>query len=225
MRPRAVGLPLRFLLLGPGLFGLLGLAGCASAAPDVEAAVFEVSLTNCEQNTSNRATATAITDRLALTVAHSFEGASDVMLAAPDGSELSADLVYLDGDRDIALLSFDGDAAAIEQLEIRSDDDEPADAGRVVVFRDGAAVVRPVQLLRRTVITLDGDGQRQGIELGGLIEPGDSGAPVIDDQGRMIGMIFASSRSTDTGWAVASAELIDVASLAGSPIPLNCPNN
>lgn len=203
---------------------VLGLAACTSAeAPDVEASVFGVSLTSCQQNISNRATATAIGDELALTVAHSFDDASEVSLTASDGSELAAELVYIDRERDIALLSFDGDAATIEQLEIRSDDDEPADDGRVVIQRDGAIVVEQVELLRRTAITLDGDGRRQGIELGGLIEPGDSGAPVIDDEGQMIGMVFASSRSSDTGWAVAGSELIDVATLASSPIPLICP--
>lgn len=201
---------------------LLATTACTGAEPpDVDAAVFDVALASCQQNNSNRATAVAIGDGLALTVAHSFDDAVSVVLRADDGSERMAQLVYIDRERDIALLSFTGDTAA--KLEIRSDDDAPADEGRIVVRRDGATIEEPVQLLRRTAVTLDGDGRRDGIELGGAINPGDSGAPLIDDDGRIIGLVFASSRATDTGWAIAGSELLDVASLAGDPIPLTCP--
>lgn len=189
--------------------------------PEVDAAVFDVALASCQQNISNRATAVAIGNGLALTVAHSFDDAQSVTLTPADGPERAAQLVYIDRERDIALLAFAGDTPAT--LEIRSDDDAPADEARIVVQRDGVTVEQPVQLLRRIAVTLDGDGRRDGIELGGAIDPGDSGAPVIDDEGRIIGLVFASSRGTDTGWAIAGSELLDVASLAGTPIPLTCP--
>ena len=198
-------------------------AACAVAdPPDVEAAVLEVVLTGCQLNTSDRATATAVGDGLALTVAHAFDEASAVVVVAPNGAELSAELVYIDTERDIALLSFDNGTAEVATLEVRSDDDDPADEGRIVVRREDDTIVQPVELLRRTAVTLDGEGRREGIELGGVIELGDSGAPLIDQDGGMIGMVFASSRSADTGWAVAGSELLDIASLAGSPIPLTC---
>lgn len=207
---------------------LLLLAGVAASCgtaepPDVDAALFEVSISGCQLNVSNRATATAIADGLVLTVAHSFEDASEVALIAPDGTDLAAQLVYVDSKRDIALLAFDtGSLPDIETLEVRSDDADPAASGRIVVHRDQGTVLQSVELLRRTLVTLDGEGERQGIELGGVIEPGDSGAPVIDDDTRLIGMVFASSRTAETGWAVAGSELLDIASLAGVPIPLTC---
>jgi len=215
------------LLLGCGLVSLLGLVACGSTdrtatdQPSVDGAVFEVLLPGCEQSVSNRAIATAIGPGLALTVAHSFEDAREANLIALDGFVLATDLVYLDEQRDIALLAFDDETQRV-QLEIRNDADEPSDEGRFVVRREDSMTIRAVQLLRRTVITLDGEGSRHGIELGGLIEPGDSGAPVIDDENRMIGMVFSSSRSTETGWAVAGSELTDIADLAGSPMPLTC---
>ena len=83
-------------------------------------------------------------------------------------------------------------------------------------------MVRPVELLQRTEITLDGEGRRDSIKLGTAIEAGDSGAPVIDEEGRVIGLVFATSRTGDTGWAIAGSELVSVPELAGPVIPLPC---
>ncbi len=210
------------------LAALLGLVLSACAAdepPDVEAAVLRVSLTSCQPNIENRATAVVIGGGLALTVAHSFDEVEHVTLITADDSELAAELVYLDRERDIALLSFVSRSKAepaIGTLEIHSDDDDPADEARIVVHRDDATVVQPVQILRRVAVTLDGEGRREGIELGGIIDKGDSGAPVVDKSGRIIGLVFASSRSSETGWAVAGSELLDIASKAGAPIDLTC---
>ena len=204
----------------------IGMAGCATdARVDPTDAVFQVSLRTCTPDIENRATAVSIGDGLALTVAHSFDEAGDVNLVGPDDSELPATLVYLDRQRDIALLSFDPNDVAPETsegLQIHSDADEPAEIGRVVVHREGTTTTVSVDLLRRTAVTLDGVGRRQGIELRGTIERGDSGAPVLDDRDRIIGMVFASSRSSDTGWAVAASELVSVKDEAGPPIPLSC---
>lgn len=204
-----------------------GLAGCAADEPiDPAAAVFQVSLTSCEPDVEGRAIAVSIGDGLALTVAHSFEGAEGATLTGPDGGDIAAALVYLDQERDIAVLSFDTDAVAPDTrtgLVLRSDAEDPAEVGRIVVRRDGATVIESIDLLRRTEVTLDGDGRRQGIELSGAIERGDSGAPVLDDQNRMIGMVFATSRISDTGWAIAASELETVPAEIGPPIELICP--
>lgn len=167
----------------------------------------------------------SIGNGLALTVAHSLDDAHAVSMIDSNGSEVEAELVYLDRERDIALLAFATTAVgpdARRGLRIHSDAEDPAAEARVVLFRSGAAVVRPVDLLQRTAITLDGEGRRESIKLGAAIEAGDSGAPVIDDEDRIIGMVFATSRTGDTGWAVAGTELVTVGTRAGTPIPLPC---
>lgn len=202
--------------------GLLLSACSQDEPPDVEAAMFVVSLDSCALNIENRATAVAIDDGLALTVAHSFDEVDGVTLVAADGSELPAAVVYLDVERDIALLAYDSSVGSIDTLDIRDDTDNPAAEARIVVQRDDGIVFESVRLVRRTAVTLDGKGRRNGIEIEGVIDPGDSGAPVIDDEERIIGIVFASTRSSDTGWAVASSELVDIATLAGEPIALTC---
>lgn len=202
---------------------LVGVVSCGSGETvDVEAAVLRVDLETCQLNLTNQATAIVIGEGLALTVAHSFDGASGVSLLDADGSEVEAELVYLDPSRDIALLSF-ADDLDVEALTLHSDADDPVDEGRMVTIRDERTTVLPVQLIRRVPVTLDGEGRRDGVELNGSIIQGDSGAPVVDDDGRVIGMVFASTRASETGWAVAGSELVDIAALAGAPIPLTCP--
>lgn len=202
---------------------LLLLAACGSAEPaDVEGSVVVVSLTSCEPGVENRATAVVIGDGLALTVAHSFDDAASATLRGPDGQLLAGELVYLDRARDLALLSFDS-PQPWGTLDVHTDAEDPTLEARMVVVRDGATELLPVELLQRTEVTFDGEGPRQAIELGTSIDQGDSGAPVIDENGRIIGLVFASNRTADTGWAIAGSELIDISSLAGATIPLTCP--
>ena len=47
---------------------------------------------------------------------------------------------------------------------------------------------------------------RPGLELAAAIDPGDSGAPVLDGRGRLLGVLYARSRDrAGTAWAVDAA--------------------
>lgn len=184
-----------------------------------------MSLDSCRPNVENRATAVSIGDGLALTVAHSFDDARSVRLIGDGGNEVDAELVMLDRDRDIAVLAFQQNAfgpVASQGLEIRSDGDDPLDTARVVVHRRDGTFVAPVTILRRVTVTLDGEGRRDGIEIEAEIERGDSGAPVVDDEGHIIAMVFATSRTGETAWSIAAADLLDVVDQSGDPIELTC---
>ena len=216
---RAVG------LLGTW-FALSTLAGCVADDPiDLQAVVLRVSLDSCRPSVENRATAVSIGDGLALTVAHSFDEARAVRVVGIGGVEVGAEVVMLDRDRDIAVLAFDRDAfgpMAAQGLEMRSDADDPLDEARVVIHRLDATFVEPVTILRRASVTLDGEGRREGIEIDAEIERGDSGAPIVDDEGRIIAMVFATSRTGQTAWTIAASELLDAVDEIGEPIDLTC---
>ncbi len=214
------------LLAAAALLAGWGLAGCvADDQTDPAEAVLRVSLAGCGPGIGSRATAVSIGDGLALTVAHAFDGVDAASLSNAEGSETPAELVFVDRERDLALLAFaeaDLGADAARGLDIRSDAENPADQADLIVYRNDIPETLPVALLRRTVVTLDGEGRRAGIEVGVAIEKGDSGAPLVDENGRVIGIIFASSRLADTGWAAAASEFEAIKDLAGPPIPLAC---
>ncbi len=215
-----------WLLATVALLAGWGLAGCvADDQTDPAEAVLQVSLAGCGAGIGSRATAVSIGNGLALTVAHAFDGVDDVSLSNAEGSETSAELVFVDRERDLALLAFAeadlGDDVA-RGLDIRSDAEQPAGQAELIVYRDDVRETLTVALLRRTSVTLDGEGRRAGIEVGVAIEKGDSGAPLVDEAGRVIGIIFASSRLTETGWAAAASEFDEIKDLAGPPIPLAC---
>src|SRR5439155_6192574 len=93
------------------------------------------------------------------------------------------------------------------------------------VLRDGRPrTVRAA--VRRSVIAhvREAPGEpvstRPGLELAAHVVAGDSGAPVLDAEGRVTGLIFASSRDrADTAWAVGAAAVRALLSRPGSPRP------
>ena len=97
---------------------------------------------------------------------------------------------------------------------------EVGDLGRLVLIRDDRAQVVDTEVLRRARVTLDGEGRRLAYEVAADIERGDSGAPLLDADGRVAGIVFATSRRDEAGWVVAAAELATIEE--GQAIPLSC---
>jgi hypothetical protein len=78
----------------------------------------------------------------------------------------------------------------------------------IAVIRDGRAVSLHGRVRRRVLVHFrdqpeDTPRDRPGLELAAQIDPGDSGAPVLDGRGRLVGVLYARSRDADgTAWAV-----------------------
>lgn len=131
-----------------------------------------------------RATAVATGDERVLTVAHVLEGARSVRVG-----ERAARVVRVDRERDVAELAVPGLVA---------------DAAR---FAEGGSEVEvhllrgtvSARVLRRVTASLDG-ARRPALELAMRVQPGDSGAPVTDADGRLVGLVFA--RGARTTWVV-----------------------
>ena len=120
-----------------------------------------------------------------LTVAHVLDGARSVRV----GSR-TARVVSVDRRRDVAVLRV----AGLEAPRVRYARGD----GVVRVHLLGGAV--SARVLRRVTATLDG-AARPALELDLAVRPGDSGAPVTDARGRLVGMVFA--RGAASAWAVA----------------------
>ncbi|MFW2380121.1 MAG: S1 family peptidase [Acidimicrobiales bacterium] len=198
----------------------VGLASCASAAAVPEDFVYRARIDDCRITTPQLATIFRISDRLLVSAAHPFEGIRSFEVLDVNGDSIEADLVALRPEKDVALLWLqepqDSGAVALASQPV-----EPDTPVEIVTFdREGALVIQAGRAVRLANVTLDGEDPRQGIELQADIEAGDSGAPVLFDD-RVVGVVFASSRGRESGWAVSAAEVNSlVATLPDQPVPL-----
>jgi S1-C subfamily serine protease len=146
------------------------------------------------------ASGVAAGDGRVLTVAHPLSPGRAVRVGGRP-----ARVVRLDRRLDLAVLAVPGLRAPALRL---------GDGGaraRVVVLR--AAGARPVDAPIRRRVTVafrdqpgDPPRMRPGLELAAAIDPGDSGAPVLDGRGRLLGVLYARSRDrAGTAWAVDAA--------------------
>ena len=198
-------------------------------------ATLRLAVDKCTTLGFQRATAFLVSDGLAATVAHSFindDGELSVaVLEVYDrhGEQYQASLIYLDPGRDVALLRVEeapevGFSWVGPGIEFG---DSPIEASFVAFPSvDEPPAVQSLEVLRAVKATLDGEGRRSALELSGTINTGDSGAPVFNQNGEVLGVVFASSRLKLRGWAVAASEFQKALSsieAAEEPIPFNCP--
>lgn len=194
-------------LLAPSL-----LAGCTDGVETdgpigqpIGGDVYQVVPLSCIGEIHVRATAMAIAEDLVATAAHSFEGAVGARLRDVGGTEVQAEVVYADFDKDIALLRL-GRPNTNLFTGAEAEDNQSI---TVVGFpsAETGPEIKEGTVLRTVTVTLDGVGRRQALELEVDIERGDSGGPVVDEQSRAVGMVFAGARSGARGWAVTYDEV------------------
>lgn len=152
-------------------------------------------------------------DRL-MTNAHVVAGVSEPRVQLGEDTWVDATVVLYDPDLDVAVLALDdrglpplvfGDAEEQESVAILGyPQDGPYDVQR--------ARVRSEQQLRSPDIYGEGTVVREVFSLRGLVRPGNSGGPVVDEAGAVVGVIFAASvTDADTGYALTAAQVQDAA--------------
>ena len=160
---------------------------------------------------------------MAVTAAHSFDDVDGFRVVGPDDTSTPGFLVFRDRDRDIAVITFEDDKmpSGVQDGLVFAEDSEDTSL-QVVLFRLEAPETQDVEVLRRVTLTLDGIGRRAGMELAADILRGDSGAPVVDDNGDIAGLIFATVRTGERAWAIAASEIATAPDDAAAPIKLQC---
>lgn len=157
------------------------------------------------------AVGTVVGDGLVLTVAHSIAGAEeDLRVITSDLVEHPVTVVGFDPERDLALLEAETIDAAALVLGLADADD----VGSIhAVTRESHPDVVPYTV-RRVInarsgnIYDEGRVERSALDLVATVTPGMSGAPLIDDAGRIVGVVFASSRNADdVAYALHSSEI------------------
>jgi hypothetical protein len=161
-------------------------------------------------------------DGVVVTNAHAVAGQDDtVVQVGGEGDEIDAEAIWFDVRNDLALLSAPGVSGGLA-LE---DDPEEGMAAAVLGFPgNGSYTVSPARLgPTRTVISQDAYGrgpvQRPIASLRGEVRSGNSGGPVVDADGEVVGTIFAASTDRDaTGFAVPNAVVSDALARAGGAV-------
>lgn len=164
-------------------------------------------------------------DGIVVTNAHVVAGQDDTVVdIGGDGGELDAEPIWFDVRNDVALLSVP-DASGTAALGLVEDPNEGT-AGAVLGFpENGPFDVRAARIgATRTALSRDAYGrgpvQRPITTLRGLVRSGNSGGPLVDGDGRVLGTVFASATDSNQpeGFAVPNAIVGNALAQASGPV-------
>lgn len=148
-----------------------------------------------------------------MTNAHVVAGVEGPRVAVPDGDVLDARVVLYDPQTDLAVLAVPELSSPALELDgsARSGDD-----GAVVGYpNNGPLSVEPARIRGDHALVgrdIYGEEQvtRDVLSLRGRVHPGNSGGPLLSDDGTVYGVIFAASMTDpNTGYALALSEVTD----------------
>lgn len=156
-----------------------------------------------------------------LTNVHVIQGATKIYVSLADGTQYEAEIVGQDLDSDLAVIKFDppsnvnlktisfGDSTELKVGQKVIAIGNPFGMERTMTTGIVSGLGRPIQNSNKRII-------RNMIQTDTAINPGNSGGPLLDTNGRMIGintMILSSSGSSaGVGFAVPSETAIRVVS-------------
>jgi S1-C subfamily serine protease len=147
---------------------------------------------------------------LIVTNAHVIAGADDTTVTTQDGTELDATAVYYQPEDDLALLRV---GASLPALTISTDRPVGAPAAVLGFPENGPYTLTPARLGEtRPTVSEDSYGhgpvERSITALGGDVRSGNSGGPLVDARGDVVGTVFAATTSGPTGGFAVPAELV-----------------
>lgn len=161
----------------------------------------------------------AVEPGLIVTNAHVVAGSTDTTVTPQSGVELEATPVYYDPRDDLALLRVGAD---LPTLPI-SDRRESGSAAAVLGYpENGPYAVAPARLGEtRPTISEDSYGngpiERTIVGLRGSVRSGNSGGPLVDADGQVVGTVFAATTSgTPGGFAIPAEDVRDALAHASS---------
>jgi hypothetical protein len=170
----------------------------------------------CGQNQTG--TGFVIAPDRVVTNAHVVAGVDQPIVEAPNGQTLEGRVVYLDPIDDLAVVAVDGLTATPLVLSPVL----PVGADAVVEgypyggpFTTGAAEVLAMSTERIPDIYGTSRTGREVYTLAALVQPGNSGGPLLATDGRVAGVVFArNADDPELGYAMTNTELSPVAAAA-----------
>jgi S1-C subfamily serine protease len=139
-----------------------------------------------------------------VTNAHVVAGQRDTTVDSLGGAPLPAQAIAFDARNDVAVLRVAGlTAPPLEQTEPRS-----GSAVAILGYPENGPLTAKPGLIGRTstVLSVDAYGRgpvrRRITSLRGQVRPGNSGGPLLDSAGRVVGTVFAARIEGGAGYAV-----------------------
>ena len=160
-------------------------------------------------------------DGLVVTNAHVVAGQEDTTVHDAGGATYSATVVHYDPDNDLAILLAD-----VPAPPLRFSDPKPAGTTAAVIGypENGPLATTPARLGRTgAVISQDSYGRgpvnREITSLRGFVRSGNSGGPMVDGDGNVLGTVFAATTSRPAGgFAVPNDVVQEALSGAGEAV-------
>ena len=144
----------------------------------------------------------SVRDNLIITNAHVVESNEYVSVKLYDGSSIMGRVIKSDADKDLALIEIN---SLIKPLEF-------AENGGSIgqeVYAVGAPRDMPFTMTKGIISALDRQiGQNSYIQLDASVNNGNSGGPLIDDDGKVLGIItLKASDAEGIGFAIKASEI------------------
>ena len=163
----------------------------------------------------------AVRPDLIVTNAHVVAGSDDTTVTTQGGVELDAGTVYYDPANDLALLRV---GAELPVLPISAAREHGSSAAVLGYPENGPYKIEPARLGdTRPTISEDSYGngpiERTIVALRGAVRSGNSGGPLVDGGGRVLGTVFAATTSgTAGGFAIPAEETRAAVARAGEEV-------
>jgi putative serine protease PepD len=171
---------------------------------------------------------------------HVVSGAQSVSVEFPDGSEVNADVVGTDPSTDIAVLDVNRPAAELTPVSFASEGTLEVGDSVVAIGSpfglDGTLTTGVISALGREIQSPNGFTIENAVQTDAALNNGNSGGPVLDTQGRVVGVaaqIRSESGGSDgIGYAIpgdtakrVAADLIQDGSVEHAYLGVSLPND
>lgn len=158
---------------------------------------------------------------LIVTNAHVVAGEDDTTVTTPGGASLSATAVHYDPENDLALLQVEADLPALALAP----NPESGTSGAVLGYPENGPFAAAAARLGDTRETISEDSYSRGpirrsiASLRGSVRSGNSGGPLVDSRGRVLGTVFAATTGGIPGGFAVPDQVVEEA-LHGALAPV-----
>lgn len=152
----------------------------------------------------------AVEPEVVVTNAHVIAGSDDTTVTTQDGAELEATPIYYEPRRDLALLRV---GSALPTLPISAKRREGEDGAVLGYPENGPYSLAPARVGEtRETVSEDSYGngpvERTIVAMSGSVRSGNSGGPLVDARGDVVGTVFAATTSGPRGGFAIPAEQV-----------------